>query len=73
MDKKSINNTVMCITNKNAINSFRSYFHFFFIGGGTATLAKHPHTRTYLLDGCRPLHNSYVVFSAFFLGTLFKR
>ena len=29
MKKKSISNTVMCITYEDAINSFRSYFHLF--------------------------------------------
>ena len=71
MDKKSISNIVMCITNENAIDSFRSYFHL--LGGGTATLARHPYSRKYLYDGCRPFHNSYEVFSTFCLGALFKR
>ena len=46
MDKKSINSIVMCITNENAINSICPIFTF--LGGGTVTLARYPHTRKYL-------------------------
>ena len=44
MDKKLISNTVMYITNENAINMP----YFTLLDGGTATLAKHPNTRKYL-------------------------
>ena len=39
MDKKSISSTVMCITDENAINSFRSYFHLFKFDYISPTLA----------------------------------
>ena len=70
MDKKSISSIVMCITNENEINSLGPILAF--LSGGTVTLVRHPNTHKYLLDDCLLLHNSYRVFSAFFLGTLFK-